>query len=173
MSHQLSPEQYSRILELLALEVTEHTDSKDYSDLALFLLDTGYDSLNCRIIAGMQSDYKVEIEPYFRGLLEETGLADLQYKDDYLIRFLAGTYCRQVLDKEILPQEALPKFHSLWLAADFDRLYVRFVEIMDAIELLDEGYSPLEGLGKDNIDEFIVGTCQELLTEIAAMDQRM
>ncbi|MCB1140527.1 MAG: hypothetical protein KDK23_17345 [Leptospiraceae bacterium] len=162
----LNPDQTTRILELLAREVCSHTDSRDYSDLALYLLDTGYDSLNCRIIAGMQSAYKVEIEPYFRALLDETGLGELQYKDDFLIQFLASRHCQDVLAGNLDPIEVLAPFHSLWLASQFDPLYSPFVEIIDAMELLKEGYSLLEGLTENNIDEFIRKTCDELLKQL-------
>ena len=169
----LSSEQRSKLVELLSKEMFSGTDSKDYSDLALFLLDTGFDSLNCQIIAGMQSDYKVEIEPYFVRLLEEVGFDHIQHKDDRRIQFLAREFCDEFLEGNVGTKEILARFHALWLASKFDSLYSGFIRIIDASKLIQDGYVLLEGFNLDNIDEFVRANCLVLklyLTESLPKD---
>ncbi len=155
----LNSEQRSELVDLLAKEIISSTDSKDYSDLALFLLDTGYDSINCRILAGMQSAYKVEIEPYFSQLLEEVGFGHLQHKDDHRIQFIANEYCSDLLHGRRGTEETLVKFHSLWIASNYDPLFSRFIEIIDSEEVLKDGYALLEGFTQERIDDFVRANC--------------
>ena len=162
----LNSDQRNKVIKLLAKEVTAFTDSKDYSDLALYLLDSGYDSMTCRVLAGMQSAYKVEVEPYFRQLLEELGLLDLQYKEDYLILFLIEDYSKQVVSGSIDPQTALKVFYALWIKSEFDPKLSRFIEITDAIELIGSGYWLIPDLTIDNADRHIIATSHLLLLDL-------
>ena len=138
-------------------------DKSSYINFAFFLIDNKVESENIYILAGLENSPHYEQKRYFDIVLNELSIEiDSDEKIDlHYAKYIA----QQVVDRKIRPVIGVHILDKLCIDTDYHTFYIEFMELSDALELLDSDHCFIDGLNKDNYEDFCTRTC-ELFLEI-------
>ena len=123
-----------------------------YAEFAFFLIDKNIESENIYILAGLDNSSYEDKMHYFDLVLTELGLIiDKNVDFDFIY---AKSIAYQVISGIMEPIIGIRLLGKHYLSSN-NRLYFEFLEISDAIDLLDEGHELVQGMRKENIEEYI------------------
>ena len=140
----------------------------DYVDWAGEMLVQGHDSPSLRILAGLQRLASTfEAEDYFLRSVRELGLSIPD--PETAVRAYACEIARQIVDGRLTGREGVRELYRICLATEYDRDYLIWLELDDALDSLLSGeYAyTYEAATLENFDEvarqeaekFIVALC--------------
>lgn len=131
-------------------------DTTDYSSWACHLLETGYDSPNICILAGLfDQDNLFELRQWHRRALRELGYSELTARELFLAH-LRG-YTEEFIDGKRGFKDITQHFHDLYIDTN-DEILETFVSLhhgywdFDMIDMSDLGVSSLEDFPRACID---------------------
>lgn len=124
-----------------------------YVSFALYLLDRNIESENIYILAGLDKAQPSIKRRYFQKVLEELHI-DLGQDENFnqaYIKSIAGN----VIAGKIDPLAGLEMLKKLFSQGNCDPYIMYFMELSDAIELLDDGYTLIKGMNKKNMHLYV------------------
>lgn len=124
-----------------------------YVSFALYLLDRNIESESAYILAGLEKEQASVKRRYFQKVLEELQIElgqDENFNQTYI-----KSIARNVIAGKLDPLSALEMLKKLFSQGSCDPYIMRFIELSDAIELLDDGYTLIKGINKENMHLYV------------------
>ena len=134
-------------------EDTYRSNDPAYVSFALYLLDRNIASENIFILAGLDGEQPSVKHRYFQKVLEELHIdlgQDENFNQTY-IKSIARNVAAGIFD----PLTGLGILKKLFSQGSCDPYIMRFIELSDAIELFDDGYTLIKGMNKKNIHLYV------------------
>jgi len=132
-----------------------------YVSFALYLLDRNIESENIYILAGLDNAQPSVKRRYFQIVLEELHIdlgQDENFNQTY-IKSIARNVTAGIFD----PLTGLGMLKKLFSQGSCDPSLMSFMELSDAIELLDDGYTLIKGMNKENMHLYIQQVFEDCL----------
>src|SRR5215208_5660475 len=140
----------------------------DYVDWAGEMLVQGYDSYSLRILAGLErSASTFEAEDYFLRSAKELGISIPD--SEAAVRAYACEIARQIVEGRLTGQEGVRALYRICLATEYDRDYLIWLELDDALDSLLSGeYAyTYESATLENFDEVAKQEAEKFIVEMS------
>lgn len=155
MNPRLTSPAFHKLLELLVVRSSGRAIMEDYVEWALSELESGLDTPNLRILAGLaQPLYSVDVERYFKRTL-----ADLKIElpsDDLFLRQYVCQLARDIVSGAMSPTEGCRKIVGLWFHLDHTPELRNW-------DVLEDDLYVYGGKGGDGMNSAIVKEAKALL----------
>jgi len=141
--------------------------ASDYVDWAGEMLMQGYDSYSLRILAGLQRQASTfEAEEYFMRSAKELGLSIPD--SEAAVRGYACEIAQQIVAGQLTGQEGVRALYRICLATEYNRDYLIWLELDDALDSLLSGeYAyTYESATLENFDEVAKREAEKFIVEI-------
>ena len=142
--------------------------ASDYVDWAGEMLVQSYDSYSLRILAGLERLASTfEAEDYFLRSAKEL---DLSIPDsDAAVRAYACEIAQQVVEGQLTGQEGVRALYQICLATEYDRDYLIWLELDDALDNLHAGAYPhtYESATLENFDQVAKQEAEKFIAEMS------
>lgn len=150
-----------------------HLHANDYVDWAGEMLVQGYDSYSLRILAGLERLASTfEAEEYFLRSAKELGLSIPD--SGTAVRAYACEIAQQIVDGRLTGQEGVRELYRICLATEYDRDYLVWLQLDDALDTLLSGeyaytyesatLENFDEVAKQEAEKFIVEMCGKAAT---------
>lgn len=137
------------------------SDTTKYREFAFYLIDNNITSDYIFILAGLNNDILETKQHYFNLILEELNVSiDTKTRLDFVY---AKNIANQVIFETLDPVIGVKLLEKLYIKQDYDPYYLDFMEMSDAIDLLEDGYELIQGMHKNNYKEYIKHTFELFL----------
>jgi hypothetical protein len=145
--------------------------ASSYVEWAGEMLVQGYDSYSLRILAGLDKFVSTfEAEDYFNRSLKEL---DLSLPDsENAIRAYACEIAGQIIEGKVAGQEGVRALNQICIATDYDRDFMTWYELDDALDSLLYGEYPFtyESATLDNFDEIAKQEATNFIATVCGHD---
>jgi hypothetical protein len=141
--------------------------SSDYIDWAGEMLVQGYDSYSLRILAGLECLASTfESEDYFLRASTELGLSIPD--SGAAVRAYACEIAQQIVEGKVTAQDGVRALYRICLATEYDRDYLIWLELDDALDSLLSGeYAyTYESATLENFDEVARQEAEKFIVEM-------
>jgi hypothetical protein len=141
--------------------------ASDYVDWAGEMLVQGYDSYSLRILAGVgRLASTFEAEDYFLRSIKELGLSIPD--SETAVRSYACEIAQQIIEGHLTGQEGVRALYRICLATDYNRAYMIWLTLDDALDSLLSGeYAhTYESATLENFDEVAKQEAEKFIAEI-------
>ncbi len=155
---------------LLGREALGHTDSHDYVLWAVEQIVEGKDSLNLRILAGLEKPYNpFEIKKYFDGALQDLEISTHGKK--CLIECYAREIAQFVIDAKTDLDQCLAVLYQICLDLNYDQKYMAWYDLGNGREAQLAGWDCFfEPLNNTEFGKLMIEEALELLKTLDEID---
>lgn len=129
------------------------SNDSTYVSFALYLLDRNIESESTYILAGLEKEQASVKRRYFQKVLEELHI-DLGQDENFNQTYIKSV-ARSVIAGKLDPLSGLEMLKKIFSQGNCDPYIMHFMELSDAIELLDDGYTLIKGMNKQNMHLYI------------------
>ena len=143
--------------------------ASDYVDWAIEMLVQGYDSHALCILAGFERSASVfEADDYFQRAVVELGLSSPD--DSSAVRAYACEIAQQVVVGQLAGQEGVRALYQICRATEYDRDYLIWLELDDALDSLLAGEHPYtyESATLENFDRVAKQEAEKFIAQMNA-----
>ena len=142
--------------------------ASDYVDWAVEMLTEGYDSYSLRILAGLErTGSAFEAEDYFLRSARELGLSIPDSR--MAVRAYACEIAQEVIAGHLTGQEGVRALYRICLATEYDRDYLIWLKLDDALDnlLAGEHPYPYESATLENFDQVAKQEAEKFIVEMS------
>jgi hypothetical protein len=140
---------------LFFARATHRLFASEYVDWAISMLEQDFDSRSLRILAGLDGTSLFEADDYFRRVLRELQIPELDF--DSSVRAYACELCERVLAGELDARSGVRELYKLCLAADYAKDFRVWLQLDDGLDSIEAGDHPwtYEGLTPENFEQTV------------------